>query len=277
MDRSGARLVPIDVFIHLAWQALLHDELHSPGMARHVAWVGRAVWPQPQMLVRGLRVGARAMFGAPCPPLWPDARLVDRSLLVDADDDPGLRLWAVEQAVRCPGICAVIADGEGFDLPATRRLQLAASDALLLLARPRERRSTLSACTTRWSVRPSVQQGDAPREWTGRIPAEPAWTVQLERAKGATGATATQGACACITRAWEREGIDIPPARLVAEAARRRAKKITRMAAQAAEVVARRRREEDHEPAANYPLLSGRRADQLEGVVRPARRARRAR
>ncbi len=217
-DSPGARTAPVDVLIHLAWQALLHDERHSPDAARCVVWVGRAVWPHAQALVRGLRVGARAMFGAPCPRLWPDARLVDRSLLVDTGGDTSARLWATEQAARCTGVCAVIADGAGFDLPATRRLQLAASNVLLLLARPRERHSTLSACSTRWRVR-CAEQGDA---LANGAPPEPTWIVELERAKGLTGGIFAAGIHARMTRSWELDGVDAPPSTLVAEAVRRR-------------------------------------------------------
>lgn len=299
-DQLHARCAPMQAFIHLAWQALLHDERHCPGMARRVVWVGRAVWPCAEALVRGMRVGVRAMFGQRCPRLWPDARLVRQSLLVDdgacgarAERGAcGARLWAIEQAVRCPGVCAVIADGAGFDLAATRRLQLAAADALLLVARPHERRPTLSAASTRWRVRAepsgalpaSLAELLAARTW--RVPPEPACVVELERIKGRGGGTMNSADTAvCITHAWQWQGADQPPKSLVAEAERRRKKKDALLAARAAQALAQRRREEheSHVIAANYPLpadhamLSGDHAAGVGDVVRRSRRARRAR
>lgn len=315
-DYPHTRCAPMQAFIHLAWQALLHDERHQPCMARRIVWVGRAVWPCAEALVRGMRVGVHAMFGQRCPRLWPDARLVRQSLLVDdgartAFDATGARLWAIEQAVRCPGVCAVIADGAGFDLAATRRLQLAAADALLLVARPHGRSSTLSAASTRWRVRtePSgalpaslaellaaramperigagVDVGAAAGAGAWRVPPEPACVVELERIKGRGGGTMNSADAAVrITHAWQWQGAEQPPKSLVAETERCRKKKDALLAARAAQALAQRRREEheSHVIAANYPLpadhamLSGDHAAGVGDVVRRSRRARRAR
>ncbi|MFO0784070.1 MAG: hypothetical protein U0636_10350 [Phycisphaerales bacterium] len=298
-DHPQARRPPLDVFIHLAWQAVLHDDHHHPGEARRVVWVGRAVWPQAQAMVRGLRVPAQAMFGAPCPVLWPDAALVHRSLLVEVPPaDVGARLWAVEQAARCAGVCAVIADGAGLDLPATRRLQLAAQQVLLLVARPGAHRAAqcLSACTTRWLVRSHVAEApaphaapaplatpaslatpvplatpaplDTPAPPTARLPPEPVSVVELQRVKGSSGA----GARTHVTRAWQTSGADHPAQPLVAEAQRRRKKKEARAAARAA---ARPEEVRSHDHAHSYPMLSGHHAAEVGVPVR--RRARRAR
>jgi hypothetical protein len=161
------------VLVQLAWNAILHDDRYRVGAHRHVVWVGREAWPSADALVRGLRAPIAGMFGQPVPRMWPDARLHDRSLLVDVPaNDPGARLWAIEQAVRCPGVCAVIADGRGFDLAATRRLQLAASDTCLLSMRGAEhrrgaRRGVLTACATRWMVERAERTA---RTITERVP-----------------------------------------------------------------------------------------------------------
>lgn len=227
------------VCAQLAWNALVADDAATPGSHRHVAWVGRAAWPHADELVRGLRAALAGMFGGSFRRQWPDARLHDRSLLVDVPPhDAGARLWAIEQAARCPGVCAVVADGRGFDLAATRRLQLAASGVLLLTLRGMPgRHAALSACSTRWRVRPVPHpaldpasiaarvpwlrpvQG-APASLLERVPPEPAWLVTLERAKGAgMGLVVECGARAVREFGWE--GMDRAPASEAASALRR--------------------------------------------------------
>lgn len=82
------------------------------------------------------------------------------------------RLWAFEEALRTPGYAAVIAEIDGADLIATRRLQLAAesSQGLGLLIR---RDTTASAALTRWRIEPTLSDGRNPR-----------WSVKLERCRG---------------------------------------------------------------------------------------------
>jgi hypothetical protein len=212
------------VLVQLAWRAVLQDDAERPGQCRHVAWVGRAAWPSPDHLVRGLRAPLAGMFGATRIPSWPDARLHDRSILVDVPaHDDGARLWAIEQAARCPGVCAVVADGRGFPMPATRRLQLASSGTLLLSMRgperrAGERRTVPSACATRWWVTPASGIREVPwlramHALAARIAPEPAWTVRLERAKGVG---IDPDACpeAVATEWWRTEGVPDAPARV---------------------------------------------------------------
>ena len=138
--------------------------------ARPVLWVGRRVWPYPRGLVR-TTAGARSRW------------LLERSLFVDADDD-GARLWAIDLALRCRALAAVVADAHGLPMAASRRLQLAAEagDALALLARPPDELHAPSAAAVRWLV--------------AREPGEvrPAWRVTLRRAKGASSAAAREAA-----------------------------------------------------------------------------------
>jgi protein ImuA len=84
-------------------------------------------------------------------------------------------LWATDLALRSRAAALVIADGSGFDLAATRRLQLAAEagDGLCLLARPPWEQRELSAAATRWLVSCAPPQSTNQR-----------WTVQLLRCKG---------------------------------------------------------------------------------------------
>ena len=238
---------PVDVrslHAQVAWRVLRDADARAcpaiqPGAAdgMHVAWIGRAAWPAAADLVRGMRAALAGMFGAPATRTWPDAALHDRSILVDAPaSDSGARLWATEQAARCAGVCLVIADGRGFGLAATRRLQLAASRVPILLLRgpardPRVRRGAASACATRWHVA-RADAGSAGNlmeraPWlraahalAWRIPEEPAWMVTLERAKGSGMALAVD----CVVRAvrsFEWEGTERMPAGEALRSARR--------------------------------------------------------
>lgn len=273
------------VLTHLAWQAIVHDDLHRPGAARRVLWIGRSAWPDAYALVRGLRAPVAGMFGARMPRVWPDARLHARSLLVDPAQVRGgavvgARLWAIEQAARCPGVCAVVADGTGFDMAATRRLQLAAHDVLLMVACTPQRRAAPSACTTRWRV--ERVDGHAREEiaaragidgsagingsagvagsagvdglagFHARLPAEPQWCITLERAKVVGTVTTLAGAADGMLRArawrhWELAGTAQPPRAALQAAARRASMRTARMAARAAARLSSVRAAEDAE------------------------------
>ncbi|MFO0963010.1 MAG: hypothetical protein U0625_08905 [Phycisphaerales bacterium] len=247
----------VGVLVHLAWQALLHDDAHHPGAMRRIVWIGAGVHPAPHAMVRGLRAPLLGMFGAPAPRVWPDARLWERSILVDPPSD-GVRLWAIEQAARCPGVCAVVADVGGFDFAATRRLQLAAHEVLLLGARAPRRAMPLSACSTRWRVEPvpaglaraefqaradAVAAGAAVARTTAadavaagetlraRLPAEPHWQVRLERAKGLGASLDPERLPQVLAaRHWELDASALVPRLAAATAARRAAVRTARLA-----------------------------------------------
>jgi hypothetical protein len=117
-------------------------------------WIGRRVWLHGH--------AACAALGGPARSLWVDA------------PDAGARLWAIEAALRCPGV-VVIADGSGFDSAASRRLQLAAGScgAFGVLARPAGELAEISFAATRWTVAPASGGDLAPR-----------WMLTLVRCKG---------------------------------------------------------------------------------------------
>jgi protein ImuA len=143
--------LPISLLVHLVRRACLEQQA-----ATAVYWIGERTWPYPIVL------GSRS-----------DPAALVRSVFVRAPDRD-TRLWAADLAFRSSGACAVVADGSGFSLAATRRLQLAAEagNSLCLLARPAAERTTLSAAATRWLVRSSSSATRAKR-----------WTVQLLRSK----------------------------------------------------------------------------------------------
>lgn len=141
--RGQPWLPPLGVMLDLVGRALTQTPDHA------VLWIGRATWPYFP--------GAAA------------ERIRRQSLLIDAPDARRC-LWASEVALRCPAVAAVIADASGFELVATRRLQLAAeaSRALLLTARPAAERRQRSAAAYRWRVAHAPSTAPYPR-----------WSVEL--------------------------------------------------------------------------------------------------
>jgi protein ImuA len=98
-------------------------------------------------------------------------------------------LWAMEQALRCPALSAVVAEVDTVSLTAGRRLQLAAEEggvSGLVLARPSKDRSgrraenNSGAFVTRWQVsaRPSLPEDALPGIGA------PVWQVELSYCRG---------------------------------------------------------------------------------------------
>lgn len=152
--------VGVSMLAHVARAALQLPRNVEPC----VAWIGRSAWCSPQTMAKRERMRG--------------GDLLTSSLFVDARSQQE-RLWTTDLALRC-GVCAVvIADGSGFDLSDTRRLQLAAEagarlgGGLCLLARPPWEAHELSAAATRWLVRRAVSPNSRRR-----------WSVELLRCKG---------------------------------------------------------------------------------------------
>jgi hypothetical protein len=128
-----------------------------------IVWIGRACWPAFQML--------GALQGSPGDP---PGKILARSLFLDPLTDAE-RFWAIGQALRCPGVKAVVADAAGLSQTASRRLQLAAEaggdNVLGLLARPHWELDAPSWAATRWLVRP-------------RPAATPMWDIELLSRRG---------------------------------------------------------------------------------------------
>lgn len=135
-----------------------------------VVWVGRRVWPAPASLPRAL---------------------AQRSLLVEVDET-ATRVWAIEQALRTPGVSAVVGDARGLSTAQSRRLQLAAEAGRTvgLLSRSVSERRQLSAAGTRWMVAPVPSETGLPR-----------WGVELLRCKVAA-RTLGQGRRWVLERMW---------------------------------------------------------------------------
>jgi protein ImuA len=138
---------------------------------------GHAVWIGPR---EGLYAPGLAAQGLP-----PERLIVVRAGPRDA------RLWALEEALRSPGLTAALAEVDRLTLTQSRRLQLAAEakGVTAFLLRPLAACEAPSAATTRWRITPLPAAADpdaAPRAWQ-----PPRWQVELIRCRGGrTGAWA---------------------------------------------------------------------------------------
>jgi len=152
---------PLIPLAHLATQAMCRA-----AFAHRAVWIGRRCFPYGSALI-----GADG-----------DRRMLERSIFV-ATDKPVDRLWAVDLALRSPAVGVVIADGSGFDMAATRRIQLVAKAqrTLVLLVRPPWEVLELSAAQSRWMVR-WVSNSNSVEKESRQI--NPRWSVELLRSKG---------------------------------------------------------------------------------------------
>jgi len=220
-----SRVAPPPPLRLLAWLAHRAWLPGAPSHGRFVCWIGARVRPYPRALLSErpaaewepestAEVALEPVVpepGAPEPGAMraidagPSSRLLASSLFVDPPDE-GARLWAIDLAVRCPALAAVVADGRGLDMAGSRRLQLAvergAQEArgahggpLVLLARPPSERGVPSVAGTRWWVERAA--GAVPR-----------WTLELLRWKAARtlGSLRTNfGALGEVGRRWTLE------------------------------------------------------------------------
>jgi protein ImuA len=137
----------------------------------------------------------------------------ERLIQVCARDEAEV-MAVMEDALRTPGVAAVVGEADEADLVAGRRLQLAcesgAATGFLLRRRPfggsARARVSASAAATRWRVAPAPSAPTAADD-PGLGPAR--WQLELERCRGGrTGAW--------IVEAWEEDDAAYP-LRLVAE------------------------------------------------------------
>jgi protein ImuA len=136
------------------------------------------------------RAGGTVLWIAAEPDAWPPglARfgLSPADLVLVQAPRPVDGLWAMEEALRCPGVAGALLVLKGLDLTAARRLQLAAEagGALGLLLRPDEEDSAggASAALTRWRVGalPGTGGGGAGKHDLG----DPRWQLDLLRCRG---------------------------------------------------------------------------------------------
>jgi hypothetical protein len=139
--------------------------LAASGERGMVLWIGRRCWPTFQHLCGGRREGES--FSA--------VGTLRRFTFLDPQTDAE-RFWAIAEAMRCPAVRCVVADGARLSVMASRRLQLAAESGKVtgLLARPGWELEEPSYAATRWRVSPrETKKGEGSR-----------WGVELHRCRG---------------------------------------------------------------------------------------------
>ncbi len=128
--------------------------------------------------------------GLACAGLHPD-----RVIHARAADEPGV-LLVMEEALRHPGLCAVVGELWRLPMTASRRLVLAAEKSGVMAVALRRRRegrpeeTGLTAAATRWRVTP-VPSAPLPVPGLGRA----RWQVDLTRCRGAEARTWIMEAC----------------------------------------------------------------------------------
>jgi protein ImuA len=96
-------------------------------------------------------------------------------------------LWAVEEGLQTPQLCAVIAEVGSISLTAYRRLQLAAQKSgvtLFLLIDFKNAQQVHSNCVSRWLVEP-LPSNNAPGLFRDNGVGAPRFAVTLSRCRGA--------------------------------------------------------------------------------------------
>lgn len=109
----------------------------------------------------------------------------DRFIFIDLQKEKDV-LWAVEEALKCSALTAVIGEAHDFDFTASRRLQLAVEESKVtgFIVRTSNKKLSATACVSRWIITslPSNPIDDLPGIGF------PAWNVSLIRMKnGRTG------------------------------------------------------------------------------------------
>lgn len=138
-----------------------------------LGFVGKRCWPTPYLLQRTFDAHFTDESGELEPGGW---SWQEHALFLDPEEKPK-RLMAALKLLGSPAFAAVIVDGSGLTLTATRRLQLAAHthQATCFLTRPPWESVKLSATHTRWRVEP-LAAGESENN---------SWTLELYQAKGA--------------------------------------------------------------------------------------------
>jgi protein ImuA len=158
----------------------LHEMCGAPA---HAAAVGFAA----ALLGRLMADGGHAVWIGPRDELFgpglAELGLAPERLIVVRARSRATCLWALEEALRSPGLAAALAEVDQLSLTQSRRLQLAAAakGVTAFLLRPPGASATPSAAATRWQIAaaPSKAAG-GPRRASGR----PHWQVSLFRCRG---------------------------------------------------------------------------------------------
>jgi protein ImuA len=100
----------------------------------------------------------------------------DRIIFIDLRQEKDV-LWAMEEALKCEGLSAVVAEVSDINLTASRRLQLAVEKSKVtgFILRTDPRKLSTTACVARWRITPLPSVLEAGMPGVGF----PRWTVEL--------------------------------------------------------------------------------------------------
>ena len=124
----------------------------------------------------------------------------DRIIFIDLQREKDV-LWAVEEALKCKGLAAVVAELRELGFTQSRRLQLAVEQSRVtgFILRNDPLKLGTTACVARWQVRP------VPSETEDGLPGVgyPRWRVELLKARNGNPGT--------WTVEWSAEGFNVMP------------------------------------------------------------------
>ncbi|MEJ7768419.1 MAG: Error-prone repair protein ImuA [Chitinophagaceae bacterium] len=103
-----------------------------------------------------------------------------RIIFVDMQQEKDV-LWAIEEALKCEGLAAVIGELQEISFTGSRRLQIAVEQSRVtgFLIRNHPRKLQSIACVSRWKIRPLPSKLDNGMPGIGF----PRWTVDLLKAR----------------------------------------------------------------------------------------------
>jgi len=100
----------------------------------------------------------------------------DRIIFIDLKREKDV-LWVMEEALKCEGLAAVIAEVKDINLTASRRLQLAVEKSKVtgFILRNDPRKISTTACAARWKITPLPSELETGMPGVGF----PRWNVEL--------------------------------------------------------------------------------------------------
>lgn len=104
----------------------------------------------------------------------------DRIVFIDLNKEKDV-LWAIEEALKCEGLAAVIGEVSAIDLTQSRRLQLTVEKSKVtgLIIRNDIHKLATSASVARWKIRPLISELEDGMPGVGF----PRWKVELLKVK----------------------------------------------------------------------------------------------
>jgi hypothetical protein len=153
----------------------------SRAAPRYTIWIGRESWPSPFLL--------KKIAAASCA-----QNLIQDFIEFCIFTDPldlKTKLWAIEAALKTPGIGTVITSLENLRFTLSRRLALAAEEgnSLGIFLRKKKDLKTPGAALTRWGISVEPSTSGSPRwklellKCKGKQPAVTEWLVELRDEK----------------------------------------------------------------------------------------------